>query len=221
LSENRVKPVFDDLFSPKENQRRSSGDSSILSHPSRSEMDSPEFRPPSPAASTMSMLNDDTTELIERLADVQQEKWLLEEKVRHLEENAAALAEDLIQKSAIIQAYAMETKIGPVAESPKSSPASISALKEKIRSPFGKAKLESTRKIQLMLEETLTKNVQLQRDVDAMSKELEKMKQREVSQPVENLKQQEVAQPEIGETSDSKLDSSSLPTTEVEEPGAS
>ena len=27
------------------------------------------------------MLNDDTTELIERLADVQQEKWLLEEKV--------------------------------------------------------------------------------------------------------------------------------------------
>lgn len=33
-------------------------------------------------------------------------------QVRHLEENAAALAEDLIQKSAIIQAYAMETKIG-------------------------------------------------------------------------------------------------------------
>lgn len=54
-----------------------------------------------------------------------------------------------------------------------------------------------------------------------MSKELEKMKQRDVSQPVENLKQEEVAQPEIDETSDSKLDSSSLPTTEVEEPGTS
>ena len=54
---------------------------------------------------------------------------------------------------------------GPIAESPaKSSPvASISSLKEKIRSPFGKAKAENTRKIQLMLEETLTKNVQLQR----------------------------------------------------------
>ena len=35
-------------------------------------------------------------------------------KVRHLEETGAALAEDLIQKSAIIQAYAMETKIGEV-----------------------------------------------------------------------------------------------------------
>ena len=52
---------------------------------------------------------------------------------------------------------------GPVAESPKSSPASISALKEKIKSPFGKGKADNTRKIQLMLEETLTKNVQLQR----------------------------------------------------------
>ena len=53
--------------------------------------------------------------------------------------------------------------LGPVAESPKSSPASISTLKEKIKSPFGKGKAENTRKIQLMLEETLTKNVQLQR----------------------------------------------------------
>ncbi|XP_068714216.1 GRIP1-associated protein 1-like [Montipora foliosa] len=200
LSETRVKPAFDDLFVPKEHRRQNSGDSSVLSHPSRSEMDSPEFRPPSPAASTVSILNDDTTELIERLADVQQEKWLLEEKVRHLEENGAALAEDLIQKSAVIQAYAMETKIGPVAESPaKPSPDPISALKEKIKSPFGKAKTESTRKIQLMLEETLTKNLQLQRDVDAMSKELQRVKQQEVSQP-------EITQPEVRDGSDSNLD---------------
>ena len=52
---------------------------------------------------------------------------------------------------------------GPIAESPKPSPVTISTLKEKIKSPFGKGKIESTRKIQLMLEETLTKNVQLQR----------------------------------------------------------
>ncbi|KAL9960362.1 hypothetical protein ACROYT_G033810 [Oculina patagonica] len=211
LSENRVKPAFDDLFSAKENQRRNSGDSSIPSHPSRSEVDSPEFRPPSPAASTISMLNDDTTDLIERLADVQQDKWLLEEKVRHLEETGAALAEDLIQKSAIIQAYAMETKIGPIAESPKPFPspvASISSLKGKIRSPFGKGK-ENTRKIQLMLEETLTKNVQLQRDMDAMSKELQK------------IKQQEVTPPDVNETADSTLDSSLSQTTEEQEPGSS
>ena len=51
---------------------------------------------------------------------------------------------------------------GPIAESPKPSPVTISTLKEKIKSPFGKGKIESTRKIQLMLEETLTKNIQLQ-----------------------------------------------------------
>ncbi|XP_074610636.1 GRIP1-associated protein 1-like isoform X1 [Acropora palmata] len=199
LSENRVRPAVDDLFSPKEHQRSNSGDSSVLSM-SRTDMDSPEFRPPSPTASTVSMLNDDTTDLIERLADVQQEKWQLEEKVRHLEENGAVLAEDLIQKSAIIQAYAMETKIGPIAESPKPSPVTISTLKEKIKSPFGKGKIESTRKIQLMLEETLTKNVQLQRDVDAMSKELQKMKQQEVEIP-------EVSQPEVNDSLDSNLNS--------------
>lgn len=37
-------------------------------------------------------------------------------QVRHLEETGAALAEDLIQKSSIIQAYAMETKIGELFE---------------------------------------------------------------------------------------------------------
>ena len=42
------------------------------------------FQPPSPTASTISMLNDDTTDLIERLADVQQDKWLLEEKVHSI-----------------------------------------------------------------------------------------------------------------------------------------
>ncbi|XP_022797500.1 GRIP1-associated protein 1-like [Stylophora pistillata] len=206
-SENRVNTAFEDMFVGREHQRRNSGDSSIVSPPSRSEVDSPEYRPPSPAASRISMLNDDTTDLIERLADAQQEKWLLEEKVRHLEENGAALAEDLLRKSAIIQAYAMETKIGPIAESPaKPSPAaSISSLKEKIRSPFGKTKAENTRKIQLMLEETLTKNVQLQQDVDAMSKELQR------------FKQEELIPPELNETSDSTLDSSSWKATEERE----
>ena len=144
--------------------------------------------------------------------------------------------------------------LGPVAESPKSSPASISTLKEKIKSPFGKGKAENTRKIQLMLEETLTKNVQLQRvrklkilrvkwisldeklccmlffpyniylfifvsmqhtvlyiivnaqavlfsiclqDVDAMSKELQKLKQQEARKPEEEMQQPEANHPEV------------------------
>lgn len=56
-----------------------------------------------------------------------------------------------------------------------------------------------------MLEETLTKNIQLQRDVDSMSKELQR------------FKQQEVIPPELNETSDSMLDSSLWKATEEEE----
>ena len=41
-------------------------------------------QPPSPSSSITGILNDETVDLIERLADVQQEKWLLEERVRHL-----------------------------------------------------------------------------------------------------------------------------------------
>ena len=37
---------------------------------------------------------------------------LVQPQVRHLEETGGAFAHDLIQKSAIIQAYAMETRVG-------------------------------------------------------------------------------------------------------------
>ncbi|EDO34482.1 predicted protein [Nematostella vectensis] len=95
LSENRAKQSFDEMFNASGGYpRRNSGDSSILSH-NRSDLESPDYRPPSPSSSTAGLLNEDTLELIERLADVQQEKWLLEEKVRHLEETGGALADDL------------------------------------------------------------------------------------------------------------------------------
>ncbi|XP_048580548.1 GRIP1-associated protein 1 [Nematostella vectensis] len=172
LSENRAKQSFDEMFNASGGYpRRNSGDSSILSH-NRSDLESPDYRPPSPSSSTAGLLNEDTLELIERLADVQQEKWLLEEKVRHLEETGGALADDLVQKSEVIQAYAMETKIGAIRGSPKQD--ALSSIKEKVKVtlPFGKSKME-TKKIQLMLEETLMKNLQLQKDIDNLSKELE------------------------------------------------
>ncbi|KAK3746606.1 hypothetical protein QZH41_014512, partial [Actinostola sp. cb2023] len=166
-NENILVLDFDELFSsPGQHQRQNSGDSSILS-PNRSDIDSPDIRstlpsqPPSPSSSIAGLLSEDTTDLIERLADVQQEKWLLEEKVRHLEDTGGALADDLMQKSNIIQTYAMKTKIGPINDSPKSP--SISSFKEKMKSSLniGRTKTD-TKKLQMMLEETLMKNVQLQ-----------------------------------------------------------
>ena len=47
-----------------------------------------------------------------RIAELQQEKWLLEERVNHLELTGSALAEDVIQKNTIIKQHFMENKAG-------------------------------------------------------------------------------------------------------------
>lgn len=54
----------------------------------------------------------DIQTLLDKIATLQQEKWQLEEKVNHLESTGASLAEDVIQKSAIIQNHFMENKAG-------------------------------------------------------------------------------------------------------------
>ena len=56
--------------------------------------------------------DDDVQTLLDKIANLQQEKWLLEEKLSHLESTSSSLAEDLIQKSTIIQHYFMENKAG-------------------------------------------------------------------------------------------------------------
>nr|XP_034959181.1 GRIP1-associated protein 1-like [Zootoca vivipara] len=65
-------------------------------------------QPPRPA----DLSDEEISELFQRLAEVQQEKWLLEEKVKHLEVSSASMAEDLCRKSAIIETYVMDSRIG-------------------------------------------------------------------------------------------------------------
>uniref|UniRef100_A0A674MJN6 GRIP1 associated protein 1 n=1 Tax=Takifugu rubripes TaxID=31033 RepID=A0A674MJN6_TAKRU len=56
--------------------------------------------------------DDEVSELFQRLAEVQQEKWMLEEKVKHLEVSCSSMAEDICRKSAIIETYVMDSRIG-------------------------------------------------------------------------------------------------------------
>ncbi|CAM5173850.1 unnamed protein product [Eretmochelys imbricata] len=55
--------------------------------------------------------DEEISELFQRLAEMQQEKWMLEEKVKHLEVSSASMAEDLCRKSAIIETYVMDSRI--------------------------------------------------------------------------------------------------------------
>lgn len=112
---------------------------------------SPQAQPPRPAE----LSDEEVAELFQRLAETQQEKWMLEEKVlsacsaplevfwwavrwrsgwvlcygqtcivgrpkvgwailqvKHLEVSSASMAEDLCRKSAIIETYVMDSRIG-------------------------------------------------------------------------------------------------------------
>lgn len=89
--------------------------------PARSLSSSPQAQPPRPAE----LSDEEVAELFQRLAETQQEKWMLEEKVKHLEVSSASMAEDLCRKSAIIETYVMDSRIG---QCPLPSPHHSSSL---------------------------------------------------------------------------------------------
>ncbi|XP_021105617.1 GRIP1-associated protein 1 isoform X2 [Heterocephalus glaber] len=86
----------------------SSAGSFSLSWHLQSLSSSPQAQPPRPAE----LSDEEVAELFQRLAETQQEKWMLEEKVKHLEVSSASMAEDLCRKSAIIETYVMDSRIG-------------------------------------------------------------------------------------------------------------
>ncbi|XP_075435625.1 GRIP1-associated protein 1, partial [Ascaphus truei] len=90
-------------FSYREIMKESSAPSS-----NKSNTGSPQSQPRGPAE----LSDEEVSELFQRLAEIQQEKWLLEEKVKHLEVSSASMADDLCRKSAIIETYVMESRIG-------------------------------------------------------------------------------------------------------------
>lgn len=63
-------------------------------------------------SSSPSMSKGETRELLSRITSLQQDKWQLEEQVRHLEESAGAMAGELLEKSKLLQDYIQHTRTG-------------------------------------------------------------------------------------------------------------
>ncbi|KAF1391018.1 hypothetical protein PFLUV_G00064190 [Perca fluviatilis] len=108
--------VLSEINSPSRTQQ--TGDSSSVSSFSYRDM-MKEAQPTnqnksgggSPQSQRPAELSDDEVgELFQRLAEVQQEKWMLEEKVKHLEVSCSSMAEDIRRKSAIIETYVMDSR---------------------------------------------------------------------------------------------------------------
>ncbi|KAH7937794.1 hypothetical protein HPB49_016148 [Dermacentor silvarum] len=188
----------DDLFQPISCEERQRGDSSSIgswsyvSANNENSKDSTnnnsngalslngEQAPPPPNKASPGLLEQENNDLVSRLAALQEEKWILEEKINHLEVSNSSMADDLVNKTAIIQYYCMDSKYEPTSGS--HHPSSTEKLTVKRLVDFIKDKgdenlKEINRRMQRMLEETLTKNMHLQKDLEVISQELHKLRQ--------------------------------------------
>lgn len=160
------------------------------------------------------MLLEEQAALMERLTQLQHDKWQLEEKLSYLEQANFSLTEDLANKSDLIRRHFME-QANKKASNPLSfnssnnsnftinnSPATstfrrssltsninniisdkpglkkmVDFIKEKSHLPDSESlSKEATKRMQLMLEETLIKNLKLQENLDYVTSELNKLK---------------------------------------------
>ncbi|XP_037553306.1 GRIP1-associated protein 1 [Nematolebias whitei] len=176
--------VLSEISSPSRTQQ--TGDSSSVSSFSYRDM-MKEAQPTnqnksgggSPQSQRPAELSDDEVgELFQRLAEVQQEKWMLEEKVKHLEVSCSSMAEDICRKSAIIETYVMDSRrdvsvsaVGGHGGSQGERGGLGSVLRDLVK-PGDENLREMNKKLQNMLEEQLTKNMHLQKDLELLSQEL-------------------------------------------------
>ncbi|XP_055366422.1 GRIP1-associated protein 1 isoform X4 [Betta splendens] len=173
--------VLSEINSPSRTQQ--AGDSSSVS--SFSYKDMMKEAPPanqsksgggSPQSQRPAELSDDEVgELFQRLAEVQQEKWMLEEKVKHLEVSCSSMAEDICRKSAIIETYVMDSRrdvSAAVAVGSQGERGGLGSVLRDLVKPGDENLREMNKKLQNMLEEQLTKNMHLQKDLEALSQEL-------------------------------------------------
>uniref|UniRef100_A0A3Q1B330 GRIP1 associated protein 1 n=1 Tax=Amphiprion ocellaris TaxID=80972 RepID=A0A3Q1B330_AMPOC len=162
--------VLSEINSPSRTQQ--TGDSSSVSSFSYRDMMKETHSVPSGGGSPQSqrpaeLSDDEVGELFQRLAEVQQEKWMLEEKVKHLEVSCSSMAEDICRKSAIIETYVMDSRIGSQGDR-----GGLSSVLRDLVKPGDENLREMNKKLQNMLEEQLTKNMHLQKDLEVLSQEL-------------------------------------------------
>ncbi|XP_028669217.1 GRIP1-associated protein 1 isoform X2 [Erpetoichthys calabaricus] len=186
--------VLSEISSPSRTQ---TGDSSSVSSFSYREMmkegptqqSGSKSNTSSPQSQRPADLSDDEiSELFQRLAEVQQEKWMLEEKVKHLEVSCSSMAEDICKKSAIIETYVMESRIdvSNAASAGQAERGTLSSVLRDLVKPGDENLREMNKKLQNMLEEQLTKNMHLQKDLEVLSQEIVRLSKECASSPSQN-----------------------------------
>ncbi|GFN77409.1 grip1-associated protein 1 [Plakobranchus ocellatus] len=242
LSEGQGRNM-DDLFQSPDSEKNFGENSSVSSWGAGASgvgKDSIASWPQSPLSGNTSQLSDvsvgdEYSDLLRRVGALQQEKWALEEKVNHLETSNACMADDLLNKASIIEHYVMESRSGPKpghiasphgthhhSERDRDEKSGLQKVIDLVNNKTGASSnsinSDMNRKLQAMLEETLTKNMHLQQDLELMSQEVVRLSKLSVSGEVRRVGEGEAGegggsdrknQPGIPEGSqETKLDSS-------------
>uniref|UniRef100_A0A915L8G3 GRIP1-associated protein 1 n=1 Tax=Romanomermis culicivorax TaxID=13658 RepID=A0A915L8G3_ROMCU len=147
--------------------------------------------------SSVTIVESDDNDLIGRIAQLQRQNFELSEKVHILEESSSAMADDLVRKAAVIEQLLKEKPIINMSASTSSTPTNLTMttatgatnspehrLPQSLKKMFDLVKIDQSagdirdmnKRLQLLLEETLTKNMHLQRDLELVSKEVVRLK---------------------------------------------
>lgn len=187
--------VLSEMHSPSRTQTGDSSSVSSFSYreilreketsavPARSLSSSPQAQLPRPA----DLSDEEVAELFQRLAETQQEKWMLEEKVKHLEVSSASMAEDLCRKSAIIETYVMDSRIDVSVAAGHTDRSGLGSVLRDLVKPGDENLREMNKKLQNMLEEQLTKNMHLHKDMEVLSQEIVRLSKECVGSPEPDL----------------------------------
>jgi hypothetical protein len=132
-------------------------------------------------------LEQENKDLIQKLARAQEERSILEEKVRHLESSSSSMANDLIQHYSHDKRGSVSGVNTRLATPPSRRRQNLSADRQSntslnLRNMFESfsvnknqpANDDTIKNLQRLLEETLTKNMHLQKDLEAMSLQIQK-----------------------------------------------
>ncbi|XP_055350472.1 GRIP1-associated protein 1-like [Paramacrobiotus metropolitanus] len=124
-------------------------------------------------ASTMT--DQEIRDLLNRITKLQQEKAVLIERVTMLETGHATLAEELLSKSAVINRFLQTVSTSGSGQQPKEQ--EVFSLRNVVER-LGKEKSNDmeTQNLRHLLEETLTKNIHLQKNMELLTEELDRLR---------------------------------------------
>lgn len=129
---------------------------------------------------TLEQLQKDNNILLTKIGELQQNKWNLTERVRHLEESVMLMQEDMEKKQTIIQHYTERERTGRIAPEQERFAQNMKRKQEQKTGTSSTAAVnpDAYKHMQQVMQETLLHNIQLQRDIRTLGTEIARLQEK-------------------------------------------